>query len=58
MAFKHAMYIQIYVILPVTSGTICAICSMYKSWPVKIFSICIVLFLRPFIILTIYLVIV
>ena len=41
------------VILPVTSGAICAIWSVYKSWPVKSFSICIVLFLRPFMVLTI-----
>ena len=40
-------------ILPVTYGAMCAICSVYKSCPVKSFSICIVLSCRPFIVLTI-----
>ena len=53
MLCMYKFNLCINVILPVTSSAICAICSVYKSWHVKNFSICIVLFLRPLTVLTI-----
>ena len=40
------------IILPVTSGVMCATCNVYKSWLIRSFSSCIVIFCKPFTVLT------